>query len=72
MKPAGRARGRDDMGFSSSNRCNAQIRELSEVQRTCHELVGRVDPMLLTRLGHWLCTAAMVLILGLSPIKFLV
>ena len=24
----------------SSNRCNAQFRELSEVQRTCHEPVG--------------------------------
>jgi hypothetical protein len=29
---------------SSSNRCNAQIRELSEVQRTSHELVGRISP----------------------------
>jgi hypothetical protein len=25
-----------------------QIRELSEAQRTCRELVGRVDPTLLT------------------------
>jgi hypothetical protein len=33
---------------SSSNRCNATIRELSEAQRTCRELVGRVDPTLLT------------------------
>jgi hypothetical protein len=34
----------------SSNRCNAPIRELSQVQRTCHELVGRVDPTLVTHL----------------------
>src|ERR1700730_16613153 len=31
----------------SSNRCNAQFRELSEVQRTCHEPVRRVDPTLM-------------------------
>jgi hypothetical protein len=36
----------------SSNRCNAQFRELSEVQRTCRELVGRVDPTLLTLNRH--------------------
>jgi hypothetical protein len=35
----------------SSNRCNAQFRELSEVQRTCHEPVGRLDPTLLTQTG---------------------
>jgi hypothetical protein len=34
---------------SSSNRCNAAIRELLEAQRTRRELVGRVDPTLLTR-----------------------
>jgi hypothetical protein len=28
------------------------IRSLSDAQRTCRELVGRVDPTLLTRLGH--------------------
>jgi hypothetical protein len=28
--------------------------------------------LLLTHLRHWLCTAAMVLMLGLSPIKVLV
>jgi hypothetical protein len=33
-------------------RCNAQIRELSEVQRTCHELVGPIGPALMTHLGH--------------------
>src|SRR3984893_4574253 len=36
---------------SSSNRCNAPIRELSEAQRTCRELVARVDPTLLTLSG---------------------
>jgi hypothetical protein len=35
----------------ASNRCNAAIRELSEAQRTCRELVGRVDPTLLTHSG---------------------
>src|ERR1700730_7476750 len=34
---------------SSSNRCNAPIRSLSEAQRTCREVVGRVDPTLLAR-----------------------
>src|SRR6202045_2279284 len=33
------------------------IRSLSEAQRTCRELVGRVDPTLLTRRGHR-CIAA--------------
>jgi hypothetical protein len=56
----------------SSNRCNAPIRELSEAQRTCRERVGHIDPMLLTHLRHWPCTAAMVLLFGLSPIKVLV
>jgi hypothetical protein len=57
---------------SSSNRCNAPIRELSEAQRTWRELVGRVDPTLLTLKRHWMCTAAMVLMPGLSPINVLV
>jgi transposase-like protein len=36
---------------------NAQIRELSEVQRTCPELVGRVDPTLLTLTRPRMCSA---------------
>src|SRR6202048_344051 len=36
----------------SSNRCNAQFRELSEVQRTCHEPVGRISPTKMTHGGH--------------------
>src|SRR5258706_10855956 len=48
--------------------CRASpIRSLSEAQRTCRERVGRGDPALLTHLGHWLCTAAMVLMPGLRP-----
>ena len=31
---------------------NAPIRELSEAQRTCRELIGRIDPMLLTQTGQ--------------------
>jgi hypothetical protein len=49
---------------SSSNRCNAPIRELSGAQRTCRELVGRVDPTLLTHLGSRVCIAAESVISG--------
>jgi hypothetical protein len=52
---------------SSSNRCNAPIRELSEAQRTCREIVGRVDPTLLTLNRPWLCTAANGFDAGFSP-----
>jgi hypothetical protein len=41
-------------------------------QRTWRELVGRVDPTLLTHQRHWLCAAAMVFMSNLSPIKVLV
>jgi hypothetical protein len=51
---------------SSSNRCNAQIRELSKVQRTCREIVGRVDPTLLTHLGNGVCIAASIAMLILA------
>jgi hypothetical protein len=43
---------------SSSNRCNAPIRSLSEAQRTCREIVGRVDPTLLSQSGSRVCIAA--------------
>jgi hypothetical protein len=34
------------------------IRSLSEAQRTCREIVGCVDPTLLTHLGSGVCIAA--------------
>ena len=34
--------------------------------------LSSLEPQLLTHLRHWLCTAAMVLMPGLSPIKVLV
>jgi hypothetical protein len=38
-------------------------------KRTCRERRERLDPTKMTHLRHWLCTAAMVLIPGLTPIK---
>jgi hypothetical protein len=35
----------------SSNRCNAQFRELLEAQRTCRERRERLDPTKMTRSG---------------------
>src|SRR5258707_14722029 len=52
----------------SSNRCNAPIRELSEVQRTCRERWKRVDLTKMTHKRHWMCTAAMVLLPISAPI----
>ena len=39
------------------------IRSLSEAQRTCREVVGRVDPTLLTHLGSGVCIAAVEMML---------
>jgi hypothetical protein len=41
-------------------------------KRTCRERRKRVDLTKMTHLRHWLCTAAMVLMPDLSPIKVLV
>jgi hypothetical protein len=41
-------------------------------KRTCRERRKRVDMTKMTHLRHWLCTAAMVLMPGLSSIKVLV
>ena len=40
---------------SSSNCCNAPIRELSEAQRTCRERRERVDLTKMTHLGSGVC-----------------
>jgi hypothetical protein len=62
---ASRAKGsRRKLGYLVTGRQRARARG-----RPCDELVGRVDPTLLTLKRHWLCTAAMVLMPGLSPIK---
>ena len=43
-----------------------------EAKRTCRERRERVDLTKMTHPRHWLCTAAMVLMPGLSPFKVLV
>jgi hypothetical protein len=48
-----------DRSWHQATDCRASlIRSLSEDQRTCRELVGRVDPTLLTHLGSGVCVAA--------------
>jgi hypothetical protein len=46
----------------------SSLRQLSEEQRKCTEGRPRLPPRLMTHLRHWLCTAAVVLMPGLSPI----
>ena len=64
-----RQRGVERMALlANSLRCNKS----SGIETSPDDLPARSAPPLLTRLRHWLCTAAMVLLPGLSPIKVLV
>ena len=41
-----------DVANARRTAAKSPIRSLSEAQRTCRELVGRIDPMLLTHFRH--------------------